>query len=39
LHVGGANYYLASKIGFPPPADMDMMGMGKITGKENIIAA
>lgn len=39
LHVAGANYYLASKMGFVPPADVDMMSLGKITGKENIIAA
>jgi uncharacterized damage-inducible protein DinB len=39
LHVAGANYYLASKMGFAPPADVDMMSLGKITGKENIIAA
>lgn len=39
LHVAGANYYLASKMGFAPPEDVDMMNLGKITGKENIIAA
>lgn len=39
LHVAGANYYLASKMGFPPPEDVDVMGLGKITGKENVIAA
>jgi uncharacterized damage-inducible protein DinB len=39
LHVAGANYFLASKMGFAPPADVDMMGLGKITGKDNIIAA
>ncbi len=38
LHVAGANYYLASKMGFAPPTDVDMMGIGKTTGKENIIA-
>ncbi|MFT6797634.1 MAG: putative damage-inducible protein DinB [Maribacter sp.] len=38
LHVAGANYFLASKMGFAPPADVDMMGLGKTTGKENIIA-
>jgi len=26
-------------MGFPPPEDVDMMNLGKITGKENIIAA
>lgn len=39
LHVAGANYFLASKLGFAPPAEVDIMAMGKITGKENIIAA
>ena len=39
LHVAGGNYFLASKMGFAPPEDVDMMGLGKITGKENIIAA
>ncbi|MEO9478841.1 MAG: DinB family protein [Maribacter dokdonensis] len=39
LHVAGANYFLASKLGFAPPEDVDIMGLSKITGKENIIAA
>ncbi len=39
LHVAGANYFLASKMGFPPPEDVDMMGLSAITGKENVIAA
>jgi uncharacterized damage-inducible protein DinB len=39
LHVAGGNYFLASKLGFPPPEDVDMMNLGKIEGKENIIAA
>lgn len=38
LHVAGGNYFLASKMGFPPPEDVDMMNLGKITGKDNIIA-
>lgn len=38
-HVAGANYYLAMKMGFPPPADVDMMKLGEITEKENVIAA
>ena len=38
LHIAGANYYLASKMGFPPPEDVDMMNLGKITGKDKIIA-
>ncbi|MEP3373588.1 MAG: DinB family protein [Maribacter dokdonensis] len=39
LHVADANYFLASKLGFAPPEDVDIMGLSKITGKENIIAA
>lgn len=39
LHVAGSNYYLASKLGFPPPADVDMMNIEKIKGKDNILAA
>jgi len=38
LHVAGGNYYLASKMGFAPPEDVDMMKLGEIKGKENIIA-
>lgn len=37
LHVASGNYFLASKLGFPPPEDVDMMNLGKITGKEKII--
>ena len=39
LHVAGGNYYIASKLGFAPPEDVDMMNLGNIKGKENIIAA
>ena len=39
LHVAGGNYFLAMKMGFPPPEDVDMMNLGKITGKDNIISA
>tara|TARA_R110002051_G_scaffold11519_3_gene41585 strand:+ start:4626 stop:5138 length:513 start_codon:yes stop_codon:yes gene_type:complete len=39
LHVAGGNYFLASKLGFAPPEDVDVMALSKITGKENIIAA
>lgn len=40
LHVAAANYFLASKMGYAPPADVDWMGMEKsITGKENVMAA
>jgi len=38
-HIAAANYYLAMKMGFPPPEGVDMMKMNEITGKENIIAA
>jgi len=37
LHVAGGNYFLASKMGFAPPEDVDMMKLGEITGKENVI--
>lgn len=39
MHVAGGNYYLASKMGFAPPEDVDMTNLDKITGKDNIIAA
>ena len=39
LHVAGANYFIGSKMGIAPPEDVDMMGLAKITGKDNIIAA
>ncbi|MGB3143459.1 MAG: DinB family protein [Maribacter sp.] len=39
LHVAGANYFLASKMGFPPPAEVDVMALANIKGKENIISA
>lgn len=39
MHVAGGNYFLASKLGFPPPEDVDMMALSKVTGKENVIAA
>jgi uncharacterized damage-inducible protein DinB len=38
LHVAGTNYYITSKLGFAPPEDVDLMGIEKITGKENILA-
>lgn len=38
LHVAGANYYLASKMGFAPPEDVDVMKLGDIMGKDNVIA-
>ncbi len=39
LHIAGANYYLASKLGFAPPEDVDMMNIEKIKGKDNVLAA
>lgn len=39
LHTAGANYYLASKLGFPPPGDVDIMNIEKIQGKDNILEA
>lgn len=39
LHIAGGNYYLASKMGYAPPSDVDMMNLQKITGKENILVA
>jgi uncharacterized damage-inducible protein DinB len=39
LHVASGNYFLASKMGFAPPEDIDIMGISTITGKENVIAA
>jgi len=39
LHIAGANYYLASKLGFPPPEGVDVMNLEKIKGKDNVLAA
>jgi uncharacterized damage-inducible protein DinB len=40
VHVAASNYYLAMKLGFPPPEGIDIMGMEKtITGKEAILEA
>ena len=39
LHIAGGNYYLAGKMGFTPPEEVDVMALGQITGKENVIAA
>lgn len=39
MHVAGGNYYLASKLGFAPPEDVDMTSLDKTTGKADIIAA
>ncbi len=37
LHTAQANYFLASKLGFMPPEDVDLMSMEKITGKDKVI--
>ncbi len=39
MHVAGANYYLAMKLGFPPPEGVDLMKMESITGKGAILEA
>ncbi len=39
LHTAQANYFLGSILGFTPPEDVDIMGMEKIKGKENVLAA
>ncbi len=39
LHTAAANYYIAMKLGFPPPEGVDVMNMESIEGKENIIEA
>jgi len=38
LHVATTNYFLASKLGFAPAEGVEIMTLGKITGKDNIIA-
>lgn len=40
LHIASANYFLASKMGYAPPEDVDFMTMeANIKGKDNVIAA
>jgi uncharacterized damage-inducible protein DinB len=40
VHVAAANYYLAMKLGYPPPEGINIMEMEKtITGKEAIMDA
>lgn len=38
MHVAGANYYIGSKLGFVPPTDVDVMGLEKITDKDQVMA-
>ena len=39
LHIAGANYYLAGKMGFAPPEEVDVTKLNEISGKNNIIEA
>ena len=39
LHIAFGNYYLASKMGYAPPSDVDMANLQKIEGKDNILGA
>lgn len=40
LHTAAANYFLATKMGYASPEDVDWMNMeSSIKGKENVIAA
>ena len=40
LHVAAANYFLASKMGYAAPEDVDFMTMeANITGKDNVLEA
>ena len=39
LHVAAANYYLAMKLGYPPPEGVDIMAMESIKGRESILEA
>lgn len=37
LHTAAANYYIAMKMGYPPPEGVDIMTMEQIQGKDKII--
>lgn len=39
LHTAAANYFLVSMLGFQIPSDIDMAGMEKIKGKQQILDA
>lgn len=39
LHTASANYFLVSMLGFAIPSDVDMAGMEKIKGKQQILDA
>ncbi|MFS4416325.1 DinB family protein [Maribacter sp. 2307ULW6-5] len=38
-HVAASNYYLATKMGFPPPADARVMELRELREKEAIVSA
>jgi len=37
MHVAQANYFFLTKLGFDPPEGLDMMNLGSVTGKDNIL--
>lgn len=39
LHTAAANYYIAMRMGYPPPEGVDIMSMESIQGKAAIIEA
>lgn len=39
MHTATTNYYIAMKLGFPPPESVDMMTMEQITDKAAIMEA
>ncbi|MBC2838434.1 DinB family protein [Robiginitalea sp. SC105] len=39
LHTAASNYYIAMRMGFATPEDVDVMNMESITGKQNILDA
>lgn len=39
MHAASTNYYVAMKLGFAPPADVDMMSMESIRDKAAILEA
>lgn len=39
LHTAAANYYIAMKMGYAPPEDVDFMSMETIKGKDAIMEA
>ncbi len=39
MHVAATNYYLAMRLGFPPPEGVEIMAMENISGKDAILEA